>query len=163
MVLIDVTSPFTFPRTLTEKTARFRDENPLPQTANLRTHIKNFHRSLLSQKTVAEEPEPEVTTKLHDHGFNMGSAKIMEAFLAEGKINPQIIVTQKGFYRVFAAWLLEDNLPWTTGETPGIARLFKYIKSTFSLPSDTTVRNELGRIFAELHGLVVKELTVSVS
>ncbi|KAI0363188.1 hypothetical protein BV20DRAFT_921329, partial [Pilatotrama ljubarskyi] len=68
----------------------------------------------------------------------------------------------KGFYRVFAAWILDDNLPFTMGESPSLARLFQYLKVKFILPSDTTVRNVLAQIFAEMHGKVVHELAVRV-
>ena len=39
--------------------------------------------------------------------------------------------------------------------------LFRYLKITYQLPSDTTVRNQLGHIFEELHGKVVREFAVS--
>lgn len=87
----------------------------------------------------------------------------MEGFLKEGELNPQIIPTQRGFLRLFAAWILDQDLPFTTGEAPSLANLFRYLKVSFVLPSDTTVRNTLAHIFSELHGKVVRELTVSVS
>ncbi|TFY70017.1 hypothetical protein EVJ58_g118 [Rhodofomes roseus] len=39
-----------------------------------------------------------------------------------------------------------------------LRELFKYLKINYVLPSDTTVRNTLAHIFAELHSAVVKEL-----
>ena len=54
-------------------------------------------------------------------------------------------------------------LPWTAGEAPLFVVLFKYLKVKFLLPSDTAVRNQLTRIFAELHGKVVRELHVSLN
>ncbi|KAF9032729.1 hypothetical protein BJ165DRAFT_1357695, partial [Panaeolus papilionaceus] len=80
----------------------------------------------------------------------------MNRFLEEGKLNPAIEPTQKGFLRIFAAWILDDDLPWTQGESPMLANLFKYLKVQFALPSDTTVRNQLAKIFAELHNKCVK-------
>ena len=62
---------------------------------------------------------------------------------------------------MFAAWILNESLPWTTGEAPSLQLLFKYLKINFMLPSDTTVRNQLAKIFAELHGKVVREFSVS--
>jgi hypothetical protein len=53
-----------------------------------------------------------------------------------------------------------ESLPWTSGEAPSLALLFRYLKVRFYLPSDTTVRNQLAKIFAELHGKVVREFTV---
>jgi hypothetical protein len=86
----------------------------------------------------------------------------MEAFLEEGKLNPKHDPTKKGFLKHFAAWILEDDLPFTTGETPGIQRLFRYLSIKFQLPSDTTVRNMLAKIYIELHENLVKELSVCV-
>ena len=39
--------------------------------------------------------------------------------------------------------------------------LFRYLKIMYQLPSDTTVCNQLGHIFEELHGKVVCEFAVS--
>jgi hypothetical protein len=86
----------------------------------------------------------------------------MENMLLEGKLNPKIESTQKGFLKVFAAWLLEEDLPFTTGEAPGLKRLFHYLDIKYQLPSDTTVRNQLAHIFASLHSTVVEELSVSI-
>jgi hypothetical protein len=86
----------------------------------------------------------------------------MRAYLKDGELNPAVNPTQTGFYRLFAAWILDESLPWTTGEAPSLKLLFQYLKVKFVLPlSDTTVRNQLGRIFAELHGKVVRDFTVS--
>lgn len=87
----------------------------------------------------------------------------MEGYLLEGKLNPKIESTRKGFLQIFSAWLLEDDLPWTTGESPGLKRLFEYLHVRFSLPSDTTVRNTLAQIFITLHETIVEELAVSFS
>lgn len=86
----------------------------------------------------------------------------MEGYLKEGALNPRIVPTQSGFLKMFAAWLLEDDLAWTTGESPGLIRLFKYMQINFMLPSDTTVRNTVARICQDLHKTVVQELAVWV-
>ncbi|KAF8156098.1 hypothetical protein B0H34DRAFT_635221, partial [Crassisporium funariophilum] len=57
----------------------------------------------------------------------------------------------KGFYCIFAAWILDESLPWTTREAPTLRMLFQYIKNKFLLPTNTTVQNNLERIFTELH------------
>jgi hypothetical protein len=85
----------------------------------------------------------------------------MESFLREGQLNPKVYPTKKGFLKHFSAWLIKEDLPFTTGEAPGIHRLFKYLDITYQLPSDTTVRNVLAKIYIELHGEVVRELSVS--
>ncbi|KAJ3713430.1 hypothetical protein C8R42DRAFT_593447, partial [Lentinula raphanica] len=58
--------------------------------------------------------------------------------------------------------ILDEDLPWTTGEALSLALLFRYLKVWYELPSDTMVRNQLAKIFAELHGKVVREFSVSV-
>ena len=68
---------------------------------------------------------------------------------------------KRGFLWHFGTWLIEEDLPFTTGESHGIKRLFKYLDISFQLPSDTTVRNALVKIYLELHAEVVQELSVS--
>ena len=68
--------------------------------------------------------------------------------------------TKAGFLKHFTAWLIEEDLLFTTGEAPGLHRLFKYLEITYQLPSDMTVRNVLARIYAEPHGEVIHELLV---
>jgi hypothetical protein len=46
-------------------------------------------------------------------------SNLKKNFLKDGAINPALNRTQKGFYSVFASWILKDNLPFTTGETSG--------------------------------------------
>lgn len=49
----------------------------------------------------------------------------MEGFLKDGKLNPAIERTQKGFYSVFASWILEDNLP-SGADWLGVAKSATY-------------------------------------
>jgi hypothetical protein len=72
----------------------------------------------------------------------------------------RVIASQSGFNRLFAAWILDEDLPWVTGETPLLAEIFRYLDVNFQLPSDTTACNQLAHIFAELLGKVVQELAV---
>ena len=84
----------------------------------------------------------------------------MASYLKAGELNPAHEPMQKGFLWLFSAWILDESLPWTTGEAPALHLLFKYLKIQFQLPSDTTVCNQLAHIFAELHRKVVEEFTV---
>lgn len=93
--------------------------------------------------------------------MTIASARLMQKYLEDGKLNPKHEPTRKGFLRLFAAWILEEDLPFVTGEAPGLHRLFEYLQVRFELPTDTTVRNTLAHIFADLHAEVVKELAVS--
>lgn len=133
----------------------FADESPVPYLGNLSSHLKD-HPEIKAgdDEKVSEQNEPSA------HGYTAASVKLMEGFLREGKLNPKIEPTRKGFLQIFSAWLLEEDLPWTTGESPGLARLFKYLQVRFPLPSDTTVRNTLAHIFSTLHATVVEELAV---
>jgi hypothetical protein len=135
----------------------FDDEKPQPKIGNLGTHTRQSH-----PKEWAGSGEAQSTsTAPIDQGYTAASAKLMESFLREGQLNPKVYPTKKGFLKHFAAWLIEEDLPFTTGEAPGIHRLFKYLDITYQLPSDTTVRNVLAKIYIELHGEVVRELSVS--
>ncbi|KAL1939855.1 hypothetical protein VTO73DRAFT_9555 [Trametes versicolor] len=144
----------TFKRTLLGATADFDKEPRKPSLANLASHLKEDHPDLAKGIPVTEDGKSSV-----DHGYTLASAKLMEGYLKEGQLNPALEPTKKGFYRLFAAWILDDNMPFTSGESPSLARLFKYLKINFILPSDTTVRNVLAQIFAELHGKVVHEFS----
>lgn len=84
----------------------------------------------------------------------------MASYLKDGELNPQIVATYKGFLRIFSAWILDESLPWTTGEAPTLHMLFRYLRVNYKLPSDTTVHNQLVHIFEELHGKVVREFAV---
>jgi hypothetical protein len=68
-------------------------------------------------------------------GITVASAQVMEGFLYQGKLNPIINSMQKNFFKLFSAWLIEDDLAFTTGETEAIKRLFKFLDVRFQLPS----------------------------
>ncbi|KAF7360903.1 Eukaryotic translation initiation factor 3 [Mycena sanguinolenta] len=131
----------TFKRTV-NRDSTFDDEPSQPNLGNLATHL-NEHGG-------GDIPVPGKQNLPLTRGVSAASAKIMEQFLIDGQLNPTIVPTQKGILTIFSAWLLENDLPFTTGETPGIQRLFKYLKCKFLLPSDTTVRNTLAPIFSEM-------------
>lgn len=120
-------------------------------------HAEKVKAGDTSDTTIVEMIGSSSTTK----GASMASVQLMQAFVEEGKLNPKIEPTQKGFQKMFTAWCIEDNLPWTTGETDAIARLWKYLKIDFRLPSDTTMRNTVKAIHDALHCKLVEELTVS--
>ncbi|TFY51128.1 hypothetical protein EVJ58_g10725 [Rhodofomes roseus] len=141
------------------------DETKRPGLGNLSIHTTQKHKDEAEAAAAAAATSggdastdgPSASTGT-GHGFTLASAKLMERYLEEGKLNPKLEPTQRGFLQVFAAWIIEDDLPWTTGESPGLARVFRYMQSKFLLPTDTTVRNAVASIFAQLHTAVVKEL-----
>lgn len=143
-------------RTLTGDNPMFENEPRWPSLGNLSTHTASAHPDALN----ASVPPKSDAAASKDTGFTAASKTLMEEYLKNGALNPALEPTQIGFQRLFAAWLFEDDLPFTTGESPGLARLFKYLKVNVLLPSDTTVRNTLGRIFVDLHATLVRELTV---
>jgi hypothetical protein len=130
----------------------FDDVPKQPPLGNLATHLKT-HGGL-------SIPVPGTTPLGDILGVSAASVKIMADFLREGELDPAVKPTQNGFAKVFAAWILEDDLPFTTGETGGIRRLFKHIQSKFVLPGDTTVRNTLARIFVEMFKKLKADLKV---
>jgi len=88
------------------------------------------------------------------------SAEIMEVYLKEEELNPEVIVMYKGFLCIFSAWIINESLPWTAGEVLTLQMLFRYLKIIYQLPSDSTICNQLAHIFKELHGKVVHEFAV---
>lgn len=146
----------TVPRTIDGPDITFDMEPKLPKLQNLAGHAADCKgKRTDSTEKKQDEPSTEDRLKLKK------SAEIMEAFLKEGELNPGIVATYSGFLRIFAAWIIDESLPWSTGEAPTLQMLFKYLKITYQLPSDKTVRNQLVHIFQELHGKVVREFTVS--
>ncbi|KAK7047043.1 hypothetical protein R3P38DRAFT_3423826 [Favolaschia claudopus] len=140
----------TFPRTV-DRAKSFEDEPKQPNLGNLATHLNRDDHGRDMPIPGAPEPGPV-------RGVTAASAKLMEEFLISGQLNPAIVPTRKGFLTIFSAWILEDDLPFTTGETSGIKRLFQYLKCKFVLPSDTLVRNTLARIFIDMLGRLNADL-----
>jgi hypothetical protein len=144
-------------RTVDGKTMKFEDETKCPKMNNLATHVAECKAKRKESGPGGDNDAGSTTSS-----FNLQkSAEFMAAYLKEGELNPAQVATQKGFLRLFAAWILDESLPWTTGEAPTLRLLFKYLKVGYTLPSDTTVRNQLAHIFAELHKKVVTEFTAS--
>ncbi|KAG2757098.1 hypothetical protein P692DRAFT_20764764, partial [Suillus brevipes Sb2] len=113
----------------------FDDEKPQPRLGNLSTHTHHAHAD--KWETLPDNSNID-STVITQKGSAAVSAKIMDAYLANG--TKPMFPTKEGFLRHFVAWVIEDDLPWTTGETPGIIRLFRFAEVRWELPSDTTVR-----------------------
>ncbi|KAJ3513785.1 hypothetical protein NLJ89_g2755 [Agrocybe chaxingu] len=147
-------------RTIFGQDPQFDDEPTLPKLNNLASHVTECSkkRKAADSASAAGENSDSPEKPASKLRFKE-SAELMRKFLKDGELNPEIIPTQKGFLRLFSAWILDESLPWTIGEAPSLAILFKYLRTKFYLPSDTTVRNQLAQIFAELHGKVVCEMT----
>jgi hypothetical protein len=147
-----------FERKISGESIAWEQEKHKPKTSNLVTHLKDCTKFHEAQKKASTDAEASTDT---GPGYNLQQSRdIMEEFLCEGKLNPAIVPTKSGFLKLFAMWILDEDLPWTTGESLALQDLFKYLKISYQLPSDRTVRNELTRIFADLHGKVVKEFVV---
>jgi len=141
----------------TEGKESFDVESPKPPLGNCATHICKKHPN-------AESDAAKVMTNNGTLvGMPAASVKLMADFLKEGKLNPEHVPMQKGFLKVFAAWVTEDDLPFTTSESPGLQRVFEYLKIRFMLPTNTTVRNQITRIFGEMHDRVKAEMKVCIS
>lgn len=145
-------------------TDKLDDEPALPKLSNLSTHASECKGRKLHEEREAAKHGGDGGDghglKLND--FNLKeSAEMFRQYITSGP--NRVLATQSGFNRLFAAWILDDDLPWVTGESPLLAELFKYLNINFALPSDTTVRNQLAHIFAELHGKVVNELAVGTN
>ncbi|CAK5262316.1 unnamed protein product [Mycena citricolor] len=119
----------------------FDDEPSKPVTGNLATHLQTNHYG---------QPAPAPADGGKTREPSDASAKIMEKYLLAGALNPAVRKSQKGFLRIFCAWLLEEGLAFTTGESMGLKRVFQYIDCKYGLPSNTTVRNTLAEMFATM-------------
>lgn len=162
MANASVISVRTFPRTVDFPGCKISDEPNKPKTSNLATHLRTECKAYKAKQAkaaaAAADNDPNVPASVE---YNLPVvSSIMKEFLTEGSLNPAINPTRAGFLKIFALWILDEDLPWTTGESPMLRDLFKYLRVNQQLPSDTTVRNELARIFADLHGKVVREFAV---
>lgn len=149
------------PRTQTGPNPEFDKEKPRPRINNLPGHLSECAEKVKFDEKVTRGEEVVLEGASTDAWKLRESVKLMDGWLKLGELNPSIVPTYRGFLRIFAAWILDESLPWTTGEAPTLQALFKYLKVTYQLPSDTTVRNQLAHIFKELHEKVVLELSVS--
>jgi hypothetical protein len=87
----------------------FDDEPQLPALNNLASHTKKCPKKAKHDAKTSSEPE--------ETEFNYRqSVEIMANFLKNGKLNPAIVPSQAGFNRMFAAWVFDEGLTWTTGE-----------------------------------------------
>ncbi|KAJ7721351.1 hypothetical protein DFH07DRAFT_760491 [Mycena maculata] len=121
------TTSLTVERTITKDQSYDDEPAPQPSLCNLATHLKKHGGPNI--------PVPGAAVPGETRGISTASARIMDEFLRDGQLNPAKVRTQRGFLKVFTAWLVEDDLPFTTGETGGIQRL---------------VRNTLARIYTEM-------------
>lgn len=145
-----------------KSTQSFEDETWLLKLHNITGHVGQCKEKqkydAKKQAKAAVNPDPDVP--LTEQMNLRESSKMMADWLKGGELNPEVDVTQKGFLRMFSAWILDESLPWTTGEAPTLRMLFEYLGCQYQLPSDMTVRNQLAKIFIELHGKVVREFAV---
>ena len=111
----------------------FDDEPILPKLNNLATHYNECKKKDNSMNVDADKEPLSAQMNLKR------SAELMAEYLKAGDLNPAVIPTQAGFLRLFSAWILDESLPWTTGEAPALHALFQYLKVKFILPTDTTV------------------------
>ncbi|KAJ7132025.1 hypothetical protein C8R44DRAFT_871027 [Mycena epipterygia] len=110
------TTSYTFPCTI-GRDDMFKDELPQLPLGNLATYLKKHGGPTI--------PIPgNVRLGVTQH-VSAASAKIIEDYICQGKLHPAVNPTQKGFLTVFSAWILEDDLPFTTDETSGIHWLFE--------------------------------------
>jgi hypothetical protein len=107
---IELNSTRSFPRTVNGEDVTFDMEPKLPRLQNLAGHVTECKGA--KDNKDSDEPTSEEQVNLKQ------SAEIMEAYLKEGELNPEVVVTYKGFLRLFSAWILDESLPWTAGEAP---------------------------------------------
>ena len=68
------------------------------------------------------------------------SAKMMEVFLKEGKLNPEVIATYSGFLHIFSAWIVDEcYVSITHVNSISVSDYHVTFLSTNSVPRHTTV------------------------
>jgi hypothetical protein len=68
----------------------------------------------------------------------------MDNFSAQGLQNPAKTVTSKGFQERLVKGTIEDDLPYSLGEKPGMSKVFdNVLPRGISTPSHQTVRHDL--------------------
>ncbi|PPR07539.1 hypothetical protein CVT24_007136, partial [Panaeolus cyanescens] len=142
----------TFPRTVSNKEGFDKEKTLPPGFNNLAVHVKKC-KGIQSGKLAEIEAEREAFRLKHKE-----SVAIMDRFLKEGQLNPAIAPSQSSFLRIFSAWIIEEDLPWTTGEAPMLEVLFRHLKIQYTLPTDTTVRQQLAKIYEDIRNKLVHEL-----
>lgn len=145
----------TVERTVGGRNVTFDDEEHLPALTNLAGHTRTCTKKQHAEEAPAAPEAPAFNFK--------ASADMMRDFLRDGELNPGSDPTQAGFNRIFSVWVLDESMAFTAGQAPTLGMLFKYLGIKYALPTDTTVRNQLAKIFMELHGKVVREFAVRPS
>ncbi|KAF8835974.1 hypothetical protein BDN67DRAFT_984264, partial [Paxillus ammoniavirescens] len=83
----------------------------------------------------------------------------MKAFIQCGIDNPAKQVTVKGFREHLVKGIIEDDLPFTLGEKPGMKRTFTYLLPyKFSIPGRQTVRRDLNLLHDHIQDKLNNEL-----
>jgi hypothetical protein len=95
----------------------FNNEKPQPKFGNLSTHTHTEHPN---EYTDGAGSAQESSNNPINHGYTAASAKLMKEFLEKGQLNPKLYPMKKGFLKHFATWLIEGDLPFTTGGSYGI-------------------------------------------
>jgi hypothetical protein len=103
----------------TQGTKSLEEQKPQPFLGNLYSHTLKHSNALKPQEETTHKP-------VHYHEKAVELMK--KTFLEEGLINPATPKTQRGFLRLFAEWLVLEDLPWTTGEAPSLKRLFHFME-----------------------------------
>ena len=151
----------TFPRTLKESIntngsiheLRYKNKPQPPQLGNLATHTKE-HAGLIERREAETKGKKGQDSEERDvggshTGFMLASAKLMEKYVQDGLLNPRVEPTQPGFTRLFSAWLIEQDLAFTTGT------FIVFLRCLLKL---TTSNRGMGHSKADASSLVVLSL-----
>ena len=85
----------------------------------------------------------------------------MDSFSARGLQNLAKVVTSKGFREHLVKGLIEDDLPYSLGEKPGMRKLFGYLLPRgIPCPSHQTVCRDLDILFEKVDEKVNRQLQV---
>lgn len=126
---------------------------------NLATHFRNAHNGTVPPTASSVHGGPADGSKPR----GVPAQDTLDEWRKNAHLNPKQPRTQEGFYRVFAAGVLQDDLPFTAGEKPGMRRILDYAECKHQLPTDTTVRNKLETVFTSMEDRLKSMLEVRSS
>ena len=113
-------STHSFPRTVNGVDMTFDMELKLLKLQNLAGHVTECKGAKDDKKRDKPTSKEQINMKQ--------STEMMEVYSKEGKLNPEVVATYRGFLHIFSAWIFNESFPWTAGEAPTLQMLFKYLK-----------------------------------
>src|SRR4051812_46510145 len=83
------------------KVTQWEDQKDKLALGNLAMHFQKAHKDIPAQEGLVTNPQAAISGRRQ--GYTAASAKLMEAYLEEGCLNPKLEPMQLGFKQTFTA------------------------------------------------------------